>query len=369
MIRSVIDCSSSGCRAGDGERAPGRVARALARTAILAAVALAPVVASADPPSPADRVQAEALFNEGKKLLKDGQVAEACRKFEGSYRIDPAGGTVLNLGLCHEKEGKLAAAWGELKEALAAAKKANRKDREKIARERIDAIEPRLPYMVVIPDQPPEGLAVTVDGAAIAGEAWGAQIPIDPGKHGVKATAPGRDAWEGQFEAAEGKKVTVRVPALAVAKVAPTASAAGSAAPVVMVPKYPWMRPSGIAVASVGLAAVAVGAAFGAIALTQSSKVASECGADLGCSTEGFDAVQSGRTSALAADILLGAGAGFAAIGAVFFIVGGAAQPAPVVGRGAERPNARGAQPSIVRVSPIARASGSGAFLGLEGAW
>ena len=340
MIRSAIGCSSStACRA-----------------LLLAAIGLAPIAASAQP-SPGDRLQAEVLFNEGKKLLKDGQIAEACRKFEGSYRIDPAGGTVLNLGLCHEKEGKIASAWGELKEALAAAKKANRKDREKIARERIDAIEPRLPYMIVIPDQPPEGLAITIDGSTIASEAWGAQIPIDPGKHAVKATAQGHDAWEGPFEAVEGKKVTVRIPALRVAKVVPTASASVTAAPVVMVPKYPWMRPSGIAIASVGLAAVVVGAAFGAITLTQSSKVASECGADLGCTTEGFDAVKSGRTSALTADILLGAGGGFAAIGAVFFLLGGATQPAPVVGV------------ARLRVSPIARASGSGAFLGLEGAW
>src|SRR6185369_2523943 len=112
-----------------------------------------PVAAHAQP-SGANRPQAEVLFNEGKKLQKEGKIPEACRKFEASYRLDPAGGTVLNLGLCHDKEGKLASAWGELKEALAAAKKANRKDREKIARERIDAIEPRLPYVIVIPDKP-----------------------------------------------------------------------------------------------------------------------------------------------------------------------------------------------------------------------
>jgi len=343
------------------------------RAALVVTILLASISASAQP-SPAERAQAEALFNEGKKLLKDGSVPEACRKFEGSYRIDPAGGTVLNLGLCHEKEGKIAAAWGELKEALAAAKKANRKDREKIARERIDAIEPRLPYMIVIPEQPAAGLVITIDGSALASEAWGAQIPIDPGKHAIKATAEGREAWEGPFEAVEGKKVTVRVPTLSVAKIAPSSSGSATSAPVVMVPKYPWMRPSGIAIASLGLAALGVGAAFGAIALTQSNKVASECGADLGCSKEGLDAVQSGRTSALAADVLLGAGAGFAALGVAFFLVGGSTQPAPVLGAARRStidlgaPGSSARRPTL-RVSPVARASGSGAFFGLEGAW
>ncbi|MFO0590742.1 MAG: hypothetical protein U0441_24575 [Polyangiaceae bacterium] len=325
------------------------------RAALLLAMLVTPLSAHAQP-SAADRTQAEALFNEGKKLQKEGKIAEACRKFEGSYKIDPAGGTVLNLGLCHEKEGKIASAWGELKEALAAAKKANRKDREKIARERIDAIEPRLPFMIVIPDKPFDGLAVTVDGSAIASEAWGAQLPIDPGTHAVKATGPKHDAWEGSFDAAEGKKITVRIPALAeAAEPAPTATA--PAAPVVMVPKYPWMRPSGIAIASVGVAALIVGSVFGANALAAGQKASSACDASFACTQAGFDAVQSGRTSAFAADILLGAGAGFAALGAVFFFVGGATTPAtPAVGAGP-------------RIRPTARIAPSGGSLGLEGAW
>jgi hypothetical protein len=357
---------------------------------LLAATLLSPIAAHAQQPAAGDRTQAEALFNEGKKLQKEGKIAEACRKFEGSYRIDPAGGTVLNLGLCHEKEGKIATAWGELKEALASAKKANRKDREKIARERIDAIEPRLPFMVVIPDKPIDGLTVTVDGGAIAGEAWGAQLPIDPGAHTVKATAPKHEAWEGPFEAVEGKKITVRIPSLSAAiVVAETASASATAAPLVMVPKYPWMRPSGIAIASVGIAAVVVGAVFGATALTASSKVKSECDAGLGCTPAGFDAVQSGRTSAMVADILLGAGGGFAALGTVFFLVGGASTPAtPAVGAhgtplGARQAPARDERSASQRAAsgerarrsagprilPIARVSTSGGLLGLEGAW
>ncbi len=354
--------------------------------ALLAAALLSPLAAHAQQPSAADRTQAEALFNEGKKLQKEGKIAEACRKFEGSYRIDPAGGTVLNLGLCHEKEGKIATAWGELKEALASAKKANRKDREKIARERIEAIEPRLPFMVVIADKPIEGLAVTVDGGTIAAEALGAQLPIDPGSHTVKATAPKHDAWEGPFEAVEGKKITVRIPSLAEAiVVAPTASADASAAPLVMVPKYPWMRPSGIAIASVGVATLVVGAVFGATALTASSKAKSECDAGLACTPAGFDAVQSGRTSATVADILLGVGGGFTALGVVFVLAGGATAPAtPVVGaaRDVRPPGPRGAATRVEsgeraapqraagpRILPLARVSTSGGMLGLEGAW
>lgn len=325
------------------------------RFALLAVCALSPLSASAQP-SAADRTQAEALFNEGKKLFKEGKTAEACRKFEGSYRIDPTGGTVLNLAACHDKEGKIASAWGEYKEALAAAKKANRKDREKLARDRIDALEPRLPYVVVIPDKSDtKGLAVGIDEDAVTPEAWGAQLPIDPGAHTAKATAPGYEAWEGPFEATEGKKITVRIPPLKAAPIPrATASAGATAAPLAPVPKYPWMRPSGIAIGTVGVAAIVAGAVFGARALDLGDKVKKECDAGGGCSDIGLAAVQDGRTSATASDVLLGAGAGFAALGAVFFIVGGATQPA---------------SSGAARLAPVAHVSQSGATFGLEGAW
>jgi hypothetical protein len=353
MIRSGIGCSARG---EAGSRSRG----SLGRAALLATLAIAPIAAHAAPSGP-ERAQAEVLFNEGKKLQKEGKIPEACRKFEASYRIDPAGGTALNLGLCHETEGKLATAWGELKEALAIAKKANRKDREKIARGRIDAIEPKLPYVIVIPDKPDtQGLAVTIDDGSIEREAWGAQLPMDPGEHRVKATAPKHDTWESTITIEVGKKLTVRVPALAEEAPPPvetaTAVATVTAAPVVMVPKYPWMRPSGIAFGSVGLVAVVVGAAFGANALSLGNTAKTECDKGFACTDAGFTAVQNGRTSATAADILLGAGAGFAALGTIFFVVGGATQPsAPGAGS--------------ARLSPVARVSPSGATFGVEGAW
>ena len=94
---------------------------------------------------PQDRAAAESLFQAGKRMLAAGKVADACRKFEESQRLDPQGGTLLALGMCHEKEGKLATAWVEYREAGAAAKAANRPDRAAIANKAAAAIEPRLP--------------------------------------------------------------------------------------------------------------------------------------------------------------------------------------------------------------------------------
>lgn len=54
------------------------------------------------------------------------------------------GGTLVFLGSCWEKEGKLASAWGAFREALDLASRDKRPDREKYARDHIASMEPSL---------------------------------------------------------------------------------------------------------------------------------------------------------------------------------------------------------------------------------
>ena len=57
-----------------------------------------------------DKAAAEALFDQGVRLMKQNNFAEACPKLEESDRIDPAVGTLLYLGECYERVGKTASA-------------------------------------------------------------------------------------------------------------------------------------------------------------------------------------------------------------------------------------------------------------------
>src|SRR5579883_326916 len=63
-----------------------------------------------------DKATAEALFNEGKRLMNERKFGEACPKFLASQKLDPGVGTQLNLAVCYEANGQTASAWATFKE-------------------------------------------------------------------------------------------------------------------------------------------------------------------------------------------------------------------------------------------------------------
>src|SRR5262245_1202284 len=80
-------------------------------------------------PSSEEKAVAEGLFQEGRKAMASGQIADACAKFSESYRIAQRLGTLLNLATCHEAEGKTASAWAEFVEAAALSRRSDQADR------------------------------------------------------------------------------------------------------------------------------------------------------------------------------------------------------------------------------------------------
>src|SRR5437762_4686516 len=95
------------------------------------------------------RTAAETLFIEAKKLMEAKRFDEACPKFADSQRLDPGVGTLLNLALCYERQGKVASAWSTYRDAASAARTAGQADRENMARQRASALEPRLSRLTV----------------------------------------------------------------------------------------------------------------------------------------------------------------------------------------------------------------------------
>jgi len=168
----------------------GVTARRLALVATLGAVG-----SWAAPALAADPAAAQALFDQARKLMLEEKWAAACPKLQESQRLDPAGGTLLHLALCREREGRIATAWTIYLDALSQAKRDGRKDRAKIAQERIDALAPRLPRLkirVAAQNKATPGFTLSRDEVEVGAAQWDSSFPVDPGTITLSARAPGK---------------------------------------------------------------------------------------------------------------------------------------------------------------------------------
>lgn len=152
---------------------------------VIASALFGIAVSTGAPSALADDATAEALFKAGKSLMEQKKYAEACPKLEASYKLDPATGTKLNIADCHEKEGKIAQAWGEWGEARDQAKRENDKARMELAIRRQKELEPRVPKLTINVTGNIEGLAVFRDDLQLESAMFGVPLPVDPGAHVV----------------------------------------------------------------------------------------------------------------------------------------------------------------------------------------
>lgn len=287
--------------------------------ALIVVALWAPAAAADPPPSQRDPVAAEALFRRGRESLQSGDVAGACELFAESLRLDPAAGTLLNLATCEERLGRLAAAWEHYRRALDLLPAAD--PRISVARERVAALEPRLPRLTVsAPVALPAGASVLRDGVSLGLPSLGVAIPVDPGDHTIVVRMAGRRDAVVEVELTEGELRSVEV-APGEATGTPDGPAAGASPPPPIRPSSPSrpLRPLGVVALGVGAAAIATGAITGVLALGRASVIQdqSHCDDELRCDQEGVDAAGEGST--------------LATVSTIGFVVGGVAAVAGVV--------------------------------------
>lgn len=162
-----------------------------------------------------DAAAARQLFEEARSLARMGQYAEACPKFEQSYRRDPGIGTLYNLADCWEHLGRTASAWAKFRDVVDEAARTHQREREQVALKRAEALVLQLSKVVVRVESRDEGLEILRDGVAMASSDYGRAIPLDPGDHWFEATAPGKRPWRASVKVpARGNAVEVVVPPL-----------------------------------------------------------------------------------------------------------------------------------------------------------
>jgi hypothetical protein len=284
-----------------------------------------PWTALAQTETPRDPIAAETLFARGKQLIDQGHTSEACAAFAESEKLDPAGGTLLRLALCHEAEGKLASAWLDFTEVVRVSKETAGEatkltERVRIAREHLSALEPRLPKLVVsVPEGTRvDGLQVTANGIPRNPGIWGVAVPFDAGDVEIAASAPGHKTFRTTVRAEEGKAVSVEVPPLE-ADAVPEAPA--PATPHEEAPKSSTLRTVGIGVGAAGIAALGIGAYFGVTAISKWNDSSKDCPGAL-CNAQGVSLANDAKQAATLSDVTFGIGVAAVAAGIILFVVG-----------------------------------------------
>jgi hypothetical protein len=272
--------------------------------------------------------QADAAFGEGRELFDQGRFREACEKFELSMHFEPSPGTLLNLGNCYEPQGDLVRSLATFERALADAQKARDAGRRRMwsdaARERIAALTPRIPELRVQATEP--AVSVLLDGEPLA--AQGQALRLNPGRHELRASAPGKRTYTKMFELTTGQRLTLELPALEAEVVSPPEPASAPAPAPLSVPAdeapqqrrfgpWPWV------VGGTGAALLGTSLVTGLLASSKASRLEEECSAKR-CAASLQDVKDSAATLALATDVLWIGGALAVGAGVTLFLLGDA---------------------------------------------
>lgn len=277
--------------------------------AVLVFLAPAPAFAQV---AATDAALAEKLFEDGRKLMAQQRYEEACAKLSESQRLDPGVGTLLNLGECFEKNGKIASAWATYREAEAVATRDGQKKRATFAAAHAKALAPGLSYLVI---DASGQVQITCDGRDI-GSSLSTPLPFDPGAHRIEARATGFRPWSTAVDLAPKATLRVHVPALEPEVVVPP--------PVVVVPPPPPPAPVSrtpryvaIGVGAVGVVGLGLGTFFGLRAKSLNDDA--DCDPST-CTRAGARAVDDAQTQATFSTIAFAVGA-VAVVGAVVLYV------------------------------------------------
>jgi tetratricopeptide (TPR) repeat protein len=190
----------------------------------------------------ADKAAAEALFDRGLALMKEGKLQEACERLEQSQAIERGIGTMLYLAECYEKTGKTASAWALFREAASWAQAAGQSERAEAGKSRAARLE--------------KGLSrLTIEAKAPGYRAWAGDVRVDDNGGSAELGVPALERLpESEIAAAENAK-----PSAAPAPAAPIEAKGLSK-----------LQIAGIAIGGAGVVGLALGTGFGVSALNKS---------------------------------------------------------------------------------------------------
>ena len=318
-----------------------------------------------------DKAAAQALFDQGLSHMREGKLEQACGELERSEALERGIGTMLYLAECYEKLGRNASAWALFREAASVAAAQGETDRARVGNSRADRLEPTLPRLTlqVAPENHIDGFELLRNGQPVRAPSWGVAVPVDAGEHVLSARAPGKLGWTQTITVhANGERLEVQVPALAVDPAAPmmmTAAPPGgsdaAAAPGALAPSavpagtpgtgsaagpangpagpaappgsvafssehetWPMQRTVALVVGGTGVLALGIGGYFGLRAFDKNDEAEQYCPANLGgtrCSDRRAETLTSdAEDAATLSSVFMIGGAALAVAGIVLYV-------------------------------------------------
>lgn len=245
--------------------------RSVICTALVVGLLAPPGLASAKTPW-AEVAAANKAAAVGRAAEARGDFAAALAAFEesGAHQDTPA--NRRRLARAKGKLGRLLDAQRELRHVLDDAQ-ASKHDK-RMAKEELAALVARIPKLSIqIPTA--IGLTITLDGRSLDLSA-ASQLPLDPGEHEIRASAPDYLPYQQTFTLSEGESKTLALDL--VAKPAPRAEAKLDAEPERA--SGSALRPLGYVSVGIGVVGLAVGGYFGLKAKSTRDDLSDACPAD-----------------------------------------------------------------------------------------
>lgn len=229
--------------------------------------------ARAQGPKPQDIASAKASFQAGLALEAAGDFAQALIRFRDVTAVKATPQALFHVGRCLERLGKWTEAIGNYRLAIEQAEETRAAEAGSEADAARKALEPRLPRMVIRRGRGAQAALVSLDGVPLGGAAIGQELPVDPGPHTVVASVPGQRPVSFVVDAVEGE-----VRPVAIDLEPPPAAHASAPEPR---NAFVWTRRhTGYVIGGVGLASLAVSAAFYALRSSTLATIEDQCMGD-----------------------------------------------------------------------------------------
>jgi hypothetical protein len=308
----------------------------LTQGAWFAVFALLPARAAGEQMSAA---QAKQEFAAAQALYQQNRCSEALPKLERLVAATDSPNARLYVARCLRQLGRLPEAYDAMTQTLRAADARASTDeyyaetRNAAAAERA-ALESKIARLVLAAADPPEGLSIELNGAALALERLGETIAVEPGHVRVTASAPGRARFVRELDLKAGASVTVAI-ALGAQGAQGTQEPAGTRAraePSPLAPETPardeaktggfGLRGWGFVALGVGVAGMATFAVAGTMANKRFDSLNEDCGGGP-CPASKRSDVEGGQRFDTIANVGLGVGAAGLVAGTILILVGG----------------------------------------------